>query len=97
MGYTGAFLYAPYSFLLSSHNTLWDLVTPYDTPLQPVKITRGLLYLPKTTYAPMIYTSLCVMIFDAGRSITCASGRGLGPGNLEFFGPKNGWNIKRQL
>ncbi len=26
------------------------------------------------------------MIFDAGRSITWASGRGLGPGNLKFFG-----------
>ncbi len=23
----------------------WALVTPYDTPLQPVKITRGLLYI----------------------------------------------------
>ncbi len=52
---TGAFLYAPYSFLLISykfwgegggntHNTLWALVTPYDTPLQPIKITRWLLY-----------------------------------------------------
>jgi hypothetical protein len=28
------------------------------------------------------------MIFDAGRSITWASRRGLGPGNLEFFGPQ---------
>jgi hypothetical protein len=41
-----------------------------------------------TIYAPMIYMALSVMIFDAGRSITWASGRGLGPGNLEFFGPK---------
>ncbi len=41
------------------------LNTPYDTPLQPVKIThRALVH--KTTYAPMIYTSLCIMIFDAG-------------------------------
>ncbi len=36
----------------------------------------------------MIYTSLYVMIFDACRSITGASGKGLGPGNLEFFGPQ---------
>jgi hypothetical protein len=36
----------------------------------------------------MIYTSLYAMIFDGGRTITWASGRGLGPGNLEFFGPK---------
>ncbi len=28
------------------------------------------------------------MIFDAGRSITWASGRGLSPENLEFFGPQ---------
>jgi hypothetical protein len=36
----------------------------------------------------MIYTSLYVIIFDACRSITLASGRGLCPGNLEFFGPQ---------
>jgi hypothetical protein len=28
------------------------------------------------------------MIFDASGSFTWASGRGLGPGNLEFFRPK---------
>jgi hypothetical protein len=28
------------------------------------------------------------MIFDACRSVTWESGRGLGPGNLEFLGPK---------
>ncbi len=26
--------------------------------------------------------------FDAGKSITRASGRGYGPGNLDFFGPQ---------
>jgi hypothetical protein len=26
--------------------------------------------------------------FDAGKSITRASGRGLGPGNLDIFGPQ---------
>ncbi len=42
----------------------------------------------KTTYAPKIYTSLCVMLLMQAASITWASGRGLGPGNLEFFGPQ---------
>jgi hypothetical protein len=65
--------------------TVWALKPPNDTPLHPVKVTRGLLCI-KTTYAPMIYTSLCVMIFGAGTSITWASGRWLGPGNPEFFG-----------
>jgi hypothetical protein len=36
----------------------------------------------------MIYTALYIMIFDAGRSINWASGRVLGPGNLEFFRPQ---------
>jgi hypothetical protein len=31
------------------------------------------------TYAPMIYTSLCVMLLMRAASITWASGRGLGP------------------
>ncbi len=36
----------------------------------------------------MIYTACPVRnVFDACRSITRASGRGLGPGNREFFGP----------
>jgi hypothetical protein len=34
----------------------------------------------------MIYMALYVMIFDACRSITLASGSGLGPGNLKFIG-----------
>jgi hypothetical protein len=34
----------------------------------------------------MIYTSLCLMLLMRAASITWASGRGLGPGNLEFFG-----------
>jgi hypothetical protein len=34
----------------------------------------------------MIYTSLYIMIFDACRSITWASGWGFGPGNLKVFG-----------
>jgi hypothetical protein len=39
----------------------------------------------KTTYAPMIYTVLCVMLLMWAASITWASGKGLGPGNLDFF------------
>ena len=41
-----------------------------------------------TTYAPMIYPSLCVMLLMRAASITWASLRGLGPENLEFLGPK---------
>ncbi len=33
-----------------------------------------------------LYGTVC-NAFDAGKSITRASGRGLGPGNQEFFGP----------
>ena len=36
----------------------------------------------KTTYAPMIYTALCIMLLMRAASITWASGKGLGPGNL---------------
>jgi hypothetical protein len=34
----------------------------------------------------MIYTAP-LNVFDAGRYITRGSGRGMGPGNGEFFGP----------
>jgi hypothetical protein len=36
----------------------------------------------------MIYTTPCIMLLMRAASITWASGRGLGPGNLEFFGPQ---------
>ncbi len=42
----------------------------------------------KTNYAPMIYSALCFMLLMWVASITWASGRGLGPGNLNFFGPQ---------
>jgi hypothetical protein len=42
----------------------------------------------KTTYAPMIYTAPCILLLMGAASITRASGKGLGPGNLEFFGPQ---------
>ncbi len=38
-------------------------------------------------YAPMIYTAPWVMLLMQPASILRASGRGLGPGNREFFGP----------
>ncbi len=38
----------------------------------------------------MIYTAPYVgNVSDAGKSVTTASGRGLGPGNRDFFGPCN--------
>ncbi len=40
-----------------------------------------------TIYAPMTYTAPCVMLLMRAASITWASGRGLGPGYREFFGP----------
>jgi hypothetical protein len=43
----------------------------------------------KTIYEPMIDTDLAVShAFDAGKSITWASGRGLGPGISTFLHPK---------
>jgi hypothetical protein len=38
-------------------------------------------------YAPMIYTALCVMLLMRATSNMRTSGRGLGPGNRDFFGP----------
>jgi hypothetical protein len=38
-------------------------------------------------YAPMIYTAPCVMLLMRAASIMRASGKGLGPGNQDFFGP----------
>ncbi len=40
-----------------------------------------------TIYALMISTALCLMLLMRAASIMRASGRGLGPGNREFFGP----------
>jgi hypothetical protein len=43
----------------------------------------------KTTYGPLINTALYSVrnAFDAGKLITW-TGRGLGAGNLDFFGPQ---------
>jgi hypothetical protein len=42
-----------------------------------------------TIYAPVTYDLYGPVrnVFDAGRYITWVSGRGLGPGNGDFFGP----------
>ncbi len=46
----------------------------------------------------MIYTAPYVMLFDGGKSITRASGKGLGPGNQDFLGPvKRHQAIRRVL
>jgi hypothetical protein len=39
-----------------------------------------------TSYAPMIYTAPMRNAFDAAAYMTRTNGRGLGPGNQEFFG-----------
>jgi hypothetical protein len=49
--------------------------------------TRGLLYI-KPPYTPMIYMALCIMLLMRAAFITWARERGLGPGNLNFFGPQ---------
>jgi hypothetical protein len=38
-------------------------------------------------YAPMIYSTPCIMLLMQTVSITRVSGRGLGPGNRDFFEP----------
>ncbi len=38
-------------------------------------------------YSPMIYSAPCIIVLDVCISIRRASGRRLGPGNWEFFGP----------
>jgi hypothetical protein len=45
----------------------------------------------KTAYGPLIDMALGPVhnAFDAAKSITWPSGRELGPGNLDFFGPPN--------
>jgi hypothetical protein len=41
----------------------------------------------KTTFEPLIDTALYVMLLMRGKSITWASGRGLGPGKHDILGP----------
>ncbi len=36
----------------------------------------------------MIYMALCVMLLMRAAFIIWESGKGLGPGNLDFFGPQ---------
>jgi hypothetical protein len=67
----------------------WALEARYDTAFyNPLKSPVGA-HVHKTAYGPLIDTVLGPVhnAFDAAKSITCASGRGLGPGNRDFFGP----------
>jgi hypothetical protein len=58
----------------------------HPPPLKPTSCAL----VHKTNYAPMIYTALCMFWMHAIPCIsnTRSSGRGLGPVNLEFFGPQ---------
>ncbi len=47
----------------------------------------GILLVKSTIYAPMIYTAPCIMFWMHAYPFTRASGRGLGTGIREFFGP----------
>ncbi len=49
----------------------------------PFKVTRGF-FVNKSTFAPMIYTVLCVMLLILAVSIIGQVGGGFGPGNLDF-------------
>ncbi len=65
----------------------WRLAT---IPLyNPLKSPVGA-HVHKIAYGPLIDTVLGPVhnAFDAAKSVTWASGRGLGPGNLDFFGPQ---------
>ncbi len=57
-------------------------------PETEFRIQNTVTHVHKTTYEPLIDTALYVNAFDVGKSITWANGRGLGPGNLDFFGPQ---------
>ncbi len=41
-----------------------------------------------TIYAPVIYTAPCIMFWMGAYTLRGGSGRGLGPGIPEFFGPQ---------
>jgi hypothetical protein len=63
------FLYAP----APPSPTVWALKLPL----------RALVH--KTTYAPMIYTALCIMFWMRAYPLLGQVGGGWAPGNLEFF------------
>ncbi len=88
----GAFLYAPYSFLLI-YNKFWmeggwgAVRLCYLTALEGWYGPESSLRYPwspvhKTNYAPMIYTALCAILFMRAASISWASVRGLGIGRI---------------
>jgi hypothetical protein len=65
-------MYVRYSFLIPLYNLLKSSVEAHS-------------HVHKTTYGPQIDTALYVKLLMQGKSITWASGRGLGPGNLDLF------------
>ncbi len=56
----------------------------------PLKSPLGA-HVQKAAYGPLIVMALGSVhnAFDGAKSITWPSGSGLGPGNLDFFGPPN--------
>ncbi len=58
--------------------------------MPPPPYTRSYSVIPEgliTIYAPMIFTAPCIMFWMRAYPFTRGSGRGLGPGIREFFGP----------
>ncbi len=66
----------------------WALKARYDTALQPVKVTRGSSCTLNHLWTSDRYDPVR-NAFDAGKSITWASGRGLGP----KWHPPGGWML----
>ncbi len=94
-------MYVPYSCVLISHNKFCNggeppeqgkqvpLCTCSSTPLSRGPETSLVALVHKTTYAPMIYTALCIMFWMHAYSIYyLCKWEGVGPGILKFFGPK---------
>ncbi len=79
------------AFLLARYNLLF-ISNKFSNGIGPETLQRYL-FTPRSWTLNHLYVHLwfirplCVMIFDASRSITLESGRGLSPGNREFFGP----------
>ncbi len=63
----------------------WVSCASYRTRTKQL-ITRHAAHTAIAIYASMINTAPCVMLSIRAASITRASGRGLGPGNQDFFG-----------
>jgi hypothetical protein len=71
------------AFIINDDNQLIVLQTYHNSP----NIRRDILRQFLAIYVPMISMASCVMLLVRAASITRASGRGLCPGNRDFFGP----------